>query len=457
MSTIPFPRFFDLLDLSDYNGIRKQVDVLNGVILKCVSDYKSVYVFDFAGWAGRKGGGAFDRKMDFFAAQPISADAIGSFAGFLARTLRPLIISSSKVLALDLDNVLWGGVLGEDGPLGLHIGRDFPGNIYFAIQQQVLRIKRSGVLLVLLSKNNLADVQDAFLKIAMPLRLDDFIFIRVNWNDKYSNCSKIAEELNLGLDSFVFLDDQPFEQEQMRFHLPEVKVLPVNGDPLRILTALEQTWLFDAYRLSKEDLIRNNDYIGQIKRKNMERSGSSSEQFLQTLNLKVAILPIDEYSLARVGQILGKTNQFNLTTRRHPESKVREFMADDKNILLTLTLSDCFGEQGIIGLVIALANGDGICVDSFLLSCRAIGKGAEDALWSYLIRKASEKGYRYITAEYVITEKNAQVSSLYERFGMRLLKETSRGAFYDMSLPAVFSSPCWIEDISDKICKIHGK
>ncbi len=446
LSTLPLPQTVDLYDLHDGSGRRHAVEKANAVLLNLVAKNPCFSLFDFAGWAAKKGAVAFDQKMDLYVRQPIAASAIEDFSLFLARTLRPIIFPSAKVLALDLDNVLWGGVLGEDGVSGVKISYDFPGNVYRRIQQRVLELKSSGVLLVLVSKNNREDVDKAFSILSdMPLKLSDFSEICVNWEEKNRNLIEVAERLGLGLDSFVFVDDQAFEREQMQFHLPEVSILQVTEDPLTILNALELTWLFDRLRLSQEDLGRHSDYQLQTQRKELEQNSSSAEAFLWTLELRACLATVNEKSMGRVLQMLGKTNQFNLTTRRHMKAELQAFLNNPKNIMLTLSLADRFGEQGVIGLAIAVAEGVEILrVDSFLLSCRALGRGAEDVLWSALVQKASLNGFRLLKAEYLRTLKNNQVSDLFDRFGMERLTSNQSCTEYQLALPCLVKSPAWI-------------
>jgi FkbH-like protein len=446
LSTLPIQNTFDLLDIHNTCGKRTAHNILNSTIMGIASEKEQIHIFDFAGWAAEYGAKAFDNKMNYFACQPIAAKALGSFSKFFARTFRPMFQPSAKVLALDLDNVLWGGILGEDGPSNLQINNDFPGNIYLRIQQRAIELKNTGILLVLLSKNNLSDVEEVFSKLGMPLKLEDFTLIKVNWQEKHLNLKDMAEELSLSLDSIVFVDDQAFEQEQMKFNLPEVKVLQVTGDPLNILNAIDNCWFFDKYRISKEDLLRNRDYEMQSQRITLKRNSSSPEDFLKTLKLVTSILPVKESSIGRVLQMLKKTNQFNLTTKRHSESKVREFLNNSENILLTLSLSDRFGDQGIVGLVIALVDGTNIHVDSFLLSCRAIGRGVEQVLWASFLNEVNNKKAN-IYAEYIRTPKNSQVSNFLDKQGMVRTNKNIDHFTYQVQLPLRAEFPCWIENI----------
>jgi len=371
----------------------------------------------------------------------------------LVDTFRPLFLPPAKVLALDLDGVLWGGVLGEDGIDGIKIGHAFPGNIYRRIQLHVLALKRRGVLLALLSKNDYADVERAFSAMpSMPLKLEMFSALRVDWLEKSENLKEIAEELNLGLDSFVFVDDQAFEREQMRFNLPQVRILQASEDPLQTLSALMCCRAFDVYRVSKEDLRRTDDYVAQTQRRKLETTSCDQQNFLRALQLRAIITRVTEDTISRTVQMLGKTNQFNVTTRRHLEADVKKMLADPNNLLLLLSLSDRFGDQGIVGLGIVLGDPASKLakVDSFLFSCRAIGRGAEQALWASLLIHISSMGYVSLHAEYLRTERNHQVSNLFERFGMTKQNDgTEAYSKYVLNLPFQPSLPAWIT-IEDK-------
>lgn len=426
---------------------------MNQVLLDLAARYAQIHLFDFSSWVASEGAMAFDLKMDLYAHQPIANRSLMSFSAALRKCFRPLLQAPSKVLAVDLDNVLWGGILGEDGMEGIKIGHDFPGNIYRRIQQHVLSLKHRGVLLVLLSKNNLADVEQAFSKLPdMPLKLDDFVALRVNWQEKYQNLKNVAQELNLGLDSFVFVDDQEFERQQMQFNLPEVSVLATSEDPLQTLRALIYCRAFDAYRVSDEDSKRSTDYVAQTQRRKLESSSQEASGFLYTLQLQARIMPVNEAMIPRVMQMIGKTNQFNLTTRRHLEAKVRRMLANSDNVLRVLSLSDRFGDQGIVGLVIALGDlQTGVAkIDSFLLSCRAIGRGAEQALWFGLASKLLRMGYKFVHAEYLRTEKNSQVADLYDRLGMNKLDSSNEEhSHFSFDLSLSLSKPEWINIVEE--------
>lgn len=423
---------------------------LNGRLRRLAGEIPGLFLFDFSAWATMWGARAFDLKMDLFAHQPISAQGMGSLALAIRRALAPLLRPARKVLALDLDDTLWGGILGEDGLGGLQIGRDFPGNVYWRIQEAALTLKHQGVLLVLLSKNDWADVESAFAaRPDWPLRLADFAALHVNWRPKHEGLRAAARALDLGVDSFAFLDDQAFEREEMAFQIPEIAVLETNGTPLSLLAAIEDCPCFDLLRLSESDTLRARDYASRVARQRLETSSGSAEAFLGSLQLRAIVAPLSPATLARGAQMLERTNQFNTTTRRHHEAALRRMMIDPRNILLTLALSDRFSDQGTIGLAIALAEDAGpkasLMIDSFLLSCRALGRGAERALWAALVDRATRLGYTRLEAEYLPTARNGQCATLYEALGMTCEHEEESGRkFYSLGLPAAFEPPPWI-------------
>jgi FkbH-like protein len=405
-----------------------------------------IRIFDVSQWLGSVGNSALNEKMNFFARQPFDPAYGLSFADSFTKVIRPLLLTQSKVLAIDLDNTLWGGVLGEDGIENLNIGKDYPGSVYWRIQQTLISLKNRGVLLVLLSKNNITDVTKAFDSLIMPLKLSDFIKLKVNWELKYKNLKEVAEELGLGVDSFVFLDDQKFEQGEMKALLPDVKTISNSGDPLNILESIVNSYYFDSFSIEKEDLSRNKDYKNQINRKKLEDT-LDREGFLYSLELKANIESVSSVNLQRVIQMILKTNQFNLTTRRHSSSTVNKLISTKGSILITISLRDKFGDQGVVGLCIAVKDDTcdgGLIVDTFLMSCRALSRGAEDVLWCALMKYSSNKGYKILRAEYIETNKNMQVSDFYSRMGMEL-ENDKNATQYILDVTKEINFPSWID------------
>src|SRR6266480_578696 len=422
------------------------VSRVNQKIYEVATRSDGVHVLDLAWWAATEGRAHADATVDFLARQPLSAKGQVGFALFTARCLRPLVVPRRKVLAVDLDNTLWGGVVGEDGVSGLKVDHEFPGNVHLRIQRELLELRHRGILLVLLSKNNEGDVRQAFESLPdMILKWDDFAVRKINWNHKHENLREVARELGLGLDSFVFLDDSDYEREQMRQAMPEVLILNESSDPMQTLRALWETDVFDAFFVTKEDRRRNEDYALRGAR-NPEAHQDDLELFLKSLEMEAIIQEIGPSNMERVVTMLGKTNQFNLTTRRHSRAQVQAMLQLRGSIPLALRLHDKFGDQGIIGLLLAIPSGDNgaLIIDSFLVSCRALGRGVEDALWAAMLGRVDRQHVRRLEAEYIPTDKNSIVANLYDRLGLQRVEHSSSSTRYVSEPVPVVEFPSWI-------------
>jgi FkbH-like protein len=393
------------------------IEMFNHALAAISRIQPDVYVFDLSRAASDHGlRNWHDPKLYFLARVPFGASAQIAIAKALVRTLRAALVPPAKVLVLDLDGTLWGGVLGEDGIGGIALGDEYPGNVFKAFQRYLRTLRQRGVLLAIASKNNEADVEEVFARHTdLGLRLEDFAAIRVNWRDKSENLRALASELNLGLDALVLFDDSPFEREEVRHALPEVTVLDVPESPLGFIGAIEDSGIFDRLAFSAEDSQRTEQYRTRAVRTAAEQSISSSAEFLQSLGLVATIGAVDAATLPRVVQLLGKTNQFNLTMRRHGAAEIKAMMGSDA-IVLWLRLADRFGDHGLVGAAIAYSEAGAARIDTFLLSCRVIGRGAETALLAELARRASARA-QVLIGEYMPAAKNAQVAEFYPRHG----------------------------------------
>jgi len=427
-------------------GPYASVSRVNQKIYEVAGRVVGVHVLDLASWAAFEGETYADAMVDFLARQPLSAKGQVSFALFIARCLRPLIVPRRKVLALDLDNTLWGGVVGEDGVNGLKLGLEFPGNVHLRIQRELLELRHRGVLLVLLSKNNEADARQPFeSSLGMILKWTDFAVRKINWNHKHENLREAARELGLGLDSFAFLDDSDYEREQMRQVMPEVLILNHSSDPLQTLRALWETDAFDSLVVTEEDRGRHRDYTIREARE-VEGHKDDLEVFLKSLEMEAAMEEVGPSNVERVVTMLGKTNQFNLTTHRHSRGHVETMLTSPGSIALALRLRDKFGDQGIIAVLLAVRgdNAATLVIDSFLVSCRALGRGVEDALWAAMLRRALRQDVQRIEAAYIPTAKNSIVAGLYDRLGFRRIGHNSGSTCYLLEPVTFVESPPWI-------------
>jgi FkbH-like protein len=411
------------------------------------STIDSVYAIDAAVWCSEIGQRWFDFQSMHTSMSPVARHAMGSFARLLARAAAPFFRPRAKVLALDLDNTVWGGIVGEDGEAGLHIGPEtWPGAAYHALQQHCCRLRDSGVLLAVNSKNNEADVRAVFAnRKDMLLTWEDFSAHRVNWENKAANIESIAAELGLGVDSVVFADDSPQECALVRELLPEVEVVELGDDPREKLGKLLRCSALDTLAISDEDRGRAQSYKAERVRQTQRASAANVEEFLGTLDLQLEIAPLDEMTRKRARQLLGKTNQFNLSLRRPTEAELQAHAPE----FITAKLSDRFGDYGVIGVMRIRRVADVFEILDFVLSCRALGRGVEQALLSFVVQQARSQGCEQVRAVFVKGPRNQQVPTCLEgcgfintqstHYGFNLACELGAPPYLCISSPAVSS------------------
>jgi FkbH-like protein len=363
-----------------------------------------------------------------------------------AAHIRAVLGLTRKVLVADLDNTLWNGVIGEDGLDGIGIGPDSPeGEAHAALQDYMLDLKARGILLAVASKNNPEDAHLPFERHPhMRLRLEDFAAFEANWNDKVSSIRAISKKLALGLDSFVFLDDNPLEREWVRSQLPQVAVVePAGASVFHFVRALDHAKYFFALSLSKEDLGRAEQYRIEAARDSLRAASSSMGEFLAQLNMRAAAVPVSDSNISRVVQLINKTNQFNLTTRRYTEAQVRDIATNPAGWAGAFELSDRMGSYGLIGVVLAKPVGRDVqtwVIDTWLMSCRALGREMENFMFDQLMESARARGIRRIEGVYRPTAKNNLVAGLLERFGFKRVAETSEETRFVMDMPDRFEA-----------------
>ena len=352
-----------------------------------------------------------------------------SFFRSYTQLVKPFIMSvkgkSKKVLIFDCDNTLWNGILGEDGFENIEMSTNSKKGVYFnEVQKIAISLNKKGVLLGLCSKNNEIDVQNVIDKHPdFQIGNNSIIIKKINWLDKASNIREIAEELNVGLDSIVFVDDSPFEVEYVKSQLPQVTVIKVPkilSDYPKMINKASQ--LFYNVSFSKEDVSKTVMYQQNIKRKSLENKFENIDDFLTSLEIKVDVIENDLMNIPRISQLTQKTNQFNLTTKRYTENEINGFMLSDEYLVYSFRVSDKFGDNGITGLSILKINDKECIIDTFLMSCRIIGRKIELAFINLLIEKLKQKGFSSVSASYIKSQKNNQVNDFYLNFNF---KETS--------------------------------
>ena len=378
------------------------------------------------------------------------------FTPFLADTylryIRAVKAQTKKCIVLDLDNTLWGGIIGEDGIEGIKLGNAAPGIEYVDFQRGLLSLYNRGIILAVCSKNNYDDAIKVFQEHPFQiLKEEHFAAMRINWQNKAANIAELAKEINIGLDSMVFFDDNPVERAQVSQIHPEVLVVDLPKNPRLYRTTLENLNVFDVLSLTKEDLARGEMYVSKRKRAELETGTDTIEDFLRTLDLKVLIKPVDDFDTPRVVQLIGKTNQFNLTTRRYTDAEVRQFREGKNSIVYSMAVSDKFGDEGVVGVaIIKKKNGDW-WIDNMLMSCRVIGRTVETALLAKIVRDAKAEGASRIIGEYIPTKKNPPAADLYEKHGFGMPAQTDEnGTSRILNLDAdSVEVPEWIELIEE--------
>ena len=365
----------------------------------------------------------FDLRYWYSARYPFGAAAAAEFARRVAVVCAVLKQPRAKVLVLDADNTLWGGIIGEDGIDGIALGPDYPGNAYAEFQRRLLDFQQRGLLLAMCSKNNPADVDQVLQDHPHQLLRDShFAARRVNWLPKAENLRSLAEELNLGLESFVFVDDSDHECAAVRHALPQVQVVQVPKRAVDVPACLDRVARLEVLSLTDEDRVKTAMYAQERLRRQMIQDvaadGAGQGPYLQRLQMKMRVGVDPLPHLARLSQLTNKTNQFNLTTRRYDEQQMRAFIEADDTLVLDFSLADVFGDSGIVGLAVWRRVAPGRAdLDTFLMSCRVIGRLAETAFLETGLRLLAEQGVTEVAADYLPTAKNELVREFLPQHG----------------------------------------
>ena len=415
-------------DCSDPRGRVRFVNELNLRFAEYAAGHKSLHICDINYVASCFG---LDRWHDgtqwYMYKYAFPMEAVPYIAANLAAMIKAIFGKNKKVLALDLDNTLWGGVVGDDGVEGIKIGKDLPsGQVYSEFQEYVKLHKDIGVLLTVCSKN---DEENAYGGLNHPdstLSPDDFVVMKANWDNKDQNILRIAEMLNLMPDSFVFADDNPAERQIVREGVAGAAVPEMDGAE-NYIRVLDRNRYFEVISLSEEDMHRSEMYKVEAQRAEMRTSASDYGEYLDRLEMKAVIRPFEPMYIARIAQLTNKSNQFNVTTKRFSEGDIANMSHDPSCITLYGRLSDRFGDNGIVSVVIGRIKGAELHIELWLMSCRVLKRDMEYAMLDALVKKAAEKGIDTIYGYYYPTAKNSMVKELFGRFGFEKQSEDENG------------------------------
>lgn len=416
----PVERVFGSLESSVAGTLHALIDQLNSEI-RAQAASNGWVVLDIAGLASAVGLANWHSPMEWNLAKlPFASVILPLYADHVVRLIASTKGRSRRCLVLDLDNTLWGGVIGDDGPSGIRLGQGDPvGEAYLDFQRFVLSLRERGVVLAVSSKNTDEVARSVFREHPeMLLRESHIAVFQANWNDKATNITAIARSLSLGLESIAFVDDNPFERELVRRALPDVAVLEMPEDPALYSRVLSASGYFELASLSSEDLARADFYAGNAERAALEQSVGDLGQYLESLDMEIVFQPFDEIGLQRITQLINKSNQFNLTTRRYTEVEVAELSKAPDCYTMQVRLLDRFGDNGMICVVICRPDllGNWV-IDTWLMSCRVLGRRVEQAVLCELLRAAEAAGASELEGVFIPTLKNDLVKDHYRSLG----------------------------------------
>lgn len=425
------------LDAVLWSGWRNTIESLNARIAEYAMAHAGMYVHDIHYLASVLGMEQwFDLSQYSAYKLAVRYESMPFVALHAANVVKAVLGKTKKCLVLDLDNTLWGGIIGDDGMEGIQIGKETPeAEAYTAFQRYLLTLKERGVLLAVCSKNEEVVAKSGFSHPDTVLQLDDFVAFQANWENKDQNVRRIANTLNIGLDSLVFLDDNPMERAIVREHVPEVAVPEVTGgDVASYIRAIERNGYFETVSISEDDRKRSETYHANQQRVEMEATASSYEDFLLSLDMRAEIAPFRRIYYDRIAQLTNKSNQFNLTTRRFTRADIEHMAEDSRYITLYGRLQDRFGDNGLVSVVIAEKEGTDVHIRLWLMSCRVLKRGMEEAMMEALAEKARLAGGEKLIGYYYPTAKNGMVRDFYSAHGFSLMDDADGNTVWEHSL-----------------------
>jgi FkbH-like protein len=421
--SIPTYSPYGICEVRTEYGLKEMVYDFNARLSDAFRSDPQVFLFDFNSFVAKYGEiNVLDYRQFLVGDIKVSLSYIPHLAEELMGYVKANLGVNRKCIVLDLDNTLWGGIIGEDGFDRIDLSLKPPGMAFMEFQRVLLALYQRGVILAINSRNN----EDEALRAIrdhpfMVLREEHFATMKINWSDKISNMKEIAQELNIGLDSIVYFDDDPINRELMSKAIPQIKTIDLPDDPSLYASTLMQINDFNTLVMTNEDRNRGEMYREEHKRTELKRSSSNLEDFLKQLEIRVTMKKANNFTIPRIAQLTLKTNQFNLTTRRYQEEDVETLAQDHTKLIGCAQTQDKFGDNGITGVYIVNKNhvDKEWFIDTFLLSCRVMGRGIEDAMMGYILSKAKEEGVIKVKAEFIPTKKNKPCEQLLPNFGFK--------------------------------------
>lgn len=424
-----YDEYYQEYNLCEYRDIRSNINIIKEINYKLIalaSEYKNIFILDinkFINILGRKN--AYDYKMKYMYENPYKINMYIEMVKYIERIVNAIYYNTKKVIAVDMDNTLYNGILGEDGKYNISIYNNYPNNCYLTIQKKLKQLKELGFLIAIVSKNNIEDVHDFFHENKnMLLKEDDFVCIKANWNEKWKNLIDISKEINVGIDSFIFIDDSEYEIELMNKRLPNVETILLPRKIYEIDEVLNNIRKIDKVNVTDEDKNKTAMYHRRIN--NIDNN--KLEEFLEGLDIVVKIKNKEKLSNAeidRVSEMTLKTNQFNMTSNRYTVTDIEKMINDKNWEILLMSEKDKYGEQGNVGLAILKDMGEKIIIDTFLLSCRVLKRNVEYVLFNKVVDLARKNNKMVIEAPIVKNSKNKAFINFYRKAGMSINDSTT--------------------------------
>lgn len=449
---LPPYRIYGNLDSILPSAKTQYIHTLNAKIHAKIYETPNLYIHDICYLSASLG---LEKWYDFSlyarTKYALSLECIPHLAWNLSHIIKAIFGINKKALVLDLDNTLWGGVIGDDGLSGIHIGTETPlAESYTLFQNYIKELKDRGIMLSVCSKNEYENAKNGFTHPSSILRFDDFMSFQANWNLKSENIKVIAKELNIGLNTLVFIDDNPTERHLVSQSLPSVAVPESHNqhintdsqitsqmlgvDVLDFIPHIDKNGYFESISISQEDLDRNSYYTQNKARDEALSSFTNYNEFLQSLAMKAQIIPFSPLFMERIAQLTNKTNQFNLTTKRYTQATLESIAKDSSFITLQGRLKDRFGDNGLIALLITRIEDKTAHIDLWLMSCRVLKRTMEYAMLDTLIKHAKVKGVKTLIGYYYKTQKNAMVADLYSDFGFSLKAQNGDDSIWQLDI-----------------------
>jgi len=421
-------------NLFEQSQFYNQVQEYNAQLKKIAEKQKNLFIFDINRLIHFLGERSVRDYRGLYAFDmPFTSEFFGYLSNEWLSYIYALVGKTKKCIVVDLDNTLWGGVVGEVGVAGIDLGPDYPGVAFQNFQRALLACYHRGLILAINSRNNIEDVNEVFEKNQhMILKKEHFSSIKINWNDKAQNLVEIANDLNIGVDSLVFFDDDPVNRELVKSHLPDVIVPHFTISPEEYVNKIFTLNIFNQFRLTEEDKQKGEMYAAELKRKNVLVSAKNREEYIAHLEIAIQVDCNLSSQIARLAQLTAKTNQFNLTTRRYTEPHIEKYM--QSGFVFGGTVRDRFGEYGLTVMAIVIVQEKNAYIDSFLMSCRVMGREVENIFLDYILRELYKKGIAKVQALYIPTAKNMPAKNFFNTAGFAVKQSSEQEIVYEISL-----------------------